>query len=236
MTLDRGKIREVVGDILSLVGDICEAASPRGDISKMRNPQDRGILGDIVDFVYPPLTNVVDSISQFATVAMMTFSVMALVMIGGLLRLIQMLELDPGKIRDNISQIFDCIGQIVRSFQEEVIFNTSGSGLFDSLVQWISPTMFSAWQSFSMFVNVGMMFGVVLLLNGLARCLQGLTNLVIDTGSIQNNIRKVFDTICLDPTEARGCLYVGECQAGWGNGYYRLRRLVLVVRGSSSIP
>ena len=197
MTLDRGKIREVVGDILSLVGDICEAASPRGDISKMRNPQDRGILGDIVDFVYPPLTNVVDSISQFATVAMMTFSVMALVMIGGLLRLIQMLELDPGKIRDNISQIFDCIGQIVRSFQEEVIFNTSGSGLFDSLVQWISPTMFSAWQSFSMFVNVGMMFGVVLLLNGLARCLQGLTTLVIDTGSIQNNIRKVFDTIAL---------------------------------------
>lgn len=197
MTLDRGKIREVVGDILSLVGDICEAASPRGDISKMRNPQDRGILGDIVDFVYPPLTNVVDSISQFATVAMMTFSVMALVMIGGLLRLIQMLDLDPGKIRDNISQIFDCIGQIVRSFQEEVIFNTSGSGLFDSLVQWISPTMFSAWQSFSMFVNVGMMFGVVLLLNGLARCLQGLTSLVIDTGSIQNNIRKVFDTIAL---------------------------------------
>lgn len=197
MTLDRGKIREVVGDILSLVGDICEAASPRGDISKMRNPQDRGILGDIVDFVYPPLTNVVDSISQFATVAMMTFSVMALVMIGGLLRLIQMLDLDPGKIRDNISQIFDCIGQIVRSFQEEVIFNTSGSGLFDSLVQWISPTMFSAWQSFSMFVNVGMMFGVVLLLNGLARCLQGLTSLVIDTNAIQNNIRKVFDTITL---------------------------------------
>ena len=194
MTLDRGKIREVVGDILSLVGDISEMLSTT---LLSRNPQDRGILGDIVDFVYPPLTNVVDSISQFATVAMMTFSVMALVMIGGLLRLIQMLELDPGKIRDNISQIFDCIGQIVRSFQEEVIFNTSGSGLFDSLVQWISPTMFSAWQSFSMFVNVGMMFGVVLLLNGLARCLQGLTSLVIDTGSIQNNIRKVFDTIAL---------------------------------------
>lgn len=194
MTLDRGKIREVVGDILSLVGDISDMLSTT---LLSRNPQDRGILGDIVDFVYPPLTNVVDSISQFATVAMMTFSVMALVMIGGLLRLIQMLELDPGKIRDNISQIFDCIGQIVRSFQEEVIFNTSGSGLFDSLVQWISPTMFSAWQSFSMFVNVGMMFGVVLLLNGLARCLQGLTSLVIDTGSIQNNIRKVFDTIAL---------------------------------------
>lgn len=194
MTLDRGKIREVVGDILSLVGDIADMLSTT---LLSRNPQDRGILGDIVDFVYPPLTNVVDSISQFATVAMMTFSVMALVMIGGLLRLIQMLELDPGKIRDNISQIFDCIGQIVKSFQEEVIFNTSGSGLFDSLVQWISPTMFSAWQSFSMFVNVGMMFGVVLLLNGLARCLQGLTNLVIDTGSIQNNIRKVFDTIAL---------------------------------------
>jgi membrane protein len=194
MTLDRGKIREVVGDILSLVGDIAEMLSTT---LLSRNPQDRGILGDIVDFVYPPLTNVVDSISQFATVAMMTFSVMALVMIGGLLRLIQMLELDPGKIRDNISQIFDCIGQIVRSFQEEVIFNTSGSGLFDSLVQWISPTMFSAWQSFSMFVNVGMMFGVVLLLNGLARCLQGLTSLVIDTGSIQNNICKVFDTIAL---------------------------------------
>lgn len=194
MTLDRGKIREVVGDILSLVGDISEMLSTT---LLSRNPQDRGILGDIVDFVYPPLTNVVDSISQFATVAMMTFSVMALVMIGGLLRLIQMLDLDPGKIRDNISQIFDCIGQIVRSFQEEVIFNTSGSGLFDSLVQWISPTMFSAWQSFSMFVNVGMMFGVVLLLNGLARCLQGLTSLVIDTGSIQNNIRKVFDTIAL---------------------------------------
>lgn len=194
LSLDRGKIREVVGDILSLVGDICEMLSTT---LLSRNPQDRGILGDIVDFVYPPLTNVVDSISQFATVAMMTFSVMALVMIGGLLRLIQMLDLDPGKIRDNISQIFDCIGQIVRSFQEEVIFNTSGSGLFDSLVQWISPTMFSAWQSFSMFVNVGMMFGVVLLLNGLARCLQGLTSLVIDTGSIQNNIRKVFDTIAL---------------------------------------
>lgn len=194
MTLDRGKIREVVGDILSLVGDICEMLSTT---LLSRNPQGRGILGDIVDFVYPPLTSVVDSISQFATVAMMTFSVMALVMIGGLLRLIQMLELDPGKIRDNISQIFDCIGQIVRSFQEEVIFNTSGSGLFDSLVQWISPTMFSAWQSFSMFVNVGMMFGVVLLLNGLARCLQGLTSLVIDTNTIQNNIRKVFDTIAL---------------------------------------
>lgn len=192
LSLDRGKIREVVGDILSLVGDISEMLSTT---LLSRNPQDRGILGDIVDFVYPPLTGVVDSISQFATVAMMTFSVMALVMIGGLLRLIQMLDLDPGKIRDNISQIFDCIGQIVRSFQEEVIFNTSGSGLFDSLVQWISPTMFSAWQSFSMFVNVGMMFGVVLLLNGLARCLQGLTSLVIDTGSIQNNIRKVFDTI-----------------------------------------
>lgn len=194
MTLDRGKIREVVGDILSLVGDISEMLSTT---LLSRNPQDRGILGDIVDFVYPPLTNVVDSISQFVTVAMMTFSVMALVMIGGLLRLIQMLELDPGKIRDIISQIFDCIGQIVRSFQEEVIFNTSGSGLFDSLVQWISPTMFSAWQSFSMFVNVGMMFGVVLLLNGLARCLQGLTSLVIDTNAIQNNIRKVFDTIAL---------------------------------------
>lgn len=194
LSLDRGKIREVVGDILSLVGDISEMLSTT---LLSRNPQDRGILGDIVDFVYPPLTGVVDSISQFATVAMMTFSVMALVMIGGLLRLIQMLDLDPGKIRDNISQIFDCIGQIVRSFQEEVIFNTSGSGLFDSLVQWISPTMFSAWQSFSMFVNVGMMFGVVLLLNGLARCLQGLTSLVIDTGSIQNNIRKVFDTIAL---------------------------------------
>lgn len=194
MSLDRGKIREVVGDILSLVGDISEMLSMT---FLSRNPQDRGILGDIVDFVYPPLTNVVDSISQFATVAMMTFSVMALVMIGGLLRLVQMLDLDPGKIRDNISQIFDCIGQIVRSFQEEVIFNTTGSGLFDSLVQWISPTMFSAWQSFSMFVNVGMMFGVVLLLNGLARCLQGLTSLVIDTGSIQNNIRKVFDTIAL---------------------------------------
>lgn len=194
MTLDRGKIREVVGDILSLVGDISEMLSTT---LLSRNPQDRGILGDIVDFVYPPLMGVVDSISQFATVAMMTFSVMALVMIGGLLRLIQMLDLDPGKIRDNISQIFDCIGQIVRSFQEEVIFNTTGSGLFDSLVQWISPTMFSAWQSFSMFVNVGMMFGVVLLLNGLARCLQGLTSLVIDTGSIQNNIRKVFDTIAL---------------------------------------
>ena len=194
MTLDRGKIREVVGDILSLVGDISEMLSTT---LLSRSPLERGLLGDIVDFVYPPLTNVVDSISQFATVAMMTFSVMALVMIGGLLRLIQMLELDPGKIRDNISQIFDCIGEIVRSFQEEVIFNTSGSGLFDSLVQWISPTMFSAWQSFSMFVNVGMMFGVVLLLNGLARCLQGLTSLVIDTGSIQNNIRKVFDTIAL---------------------------------------
>jgi len=37
----------------------------------------------------------------------------------------------------------------------------------------------------------------VLLLNGLARCLQSLTSLVIDTGSIQNNIRKVFDTIAL---------------------------------------
>ena len=194
LSLDRGKIREVVGDILSLVGDISEMLSTT---LLSRNPQDRGILGDIVDFVYPPLMGVVDSISQFATVAMMTFSVMALVMIGGLLRLIQMLDLDPGKIRDNISQIFDCIGQIVRSFQEEVIFNTTGSGLFDSLVQWISPTMFSAWQSFSMFVNVGMMFGVVLLLNGLARCLQGLTSLVIDTGSIQNNIRKVFDTIAL---------------------------------------
>ena len=95
--------------------------------------------------------------------------------------------------------------------------------------------MFSAWQSFSMFVNVGMMFGVVLLLNGLARCLQGLTNLVIDTGSIQNNIRKVFDTIALIQQKL-GDAYTWENAKQDGVMGTMLRRLVLVVRGSSSIP
>lgn len=196
LNLNPDKIHEQVESVLDLTAFIIEKLFTSMRVFEKNDDKSKnGLLENLLDIVAPSLRPIVTAATMFVTIFFITFTVLFLLLIGVMLKLIEYIDLDTQKIKDTISNIFECIGLIVESFNKDIVYAQGSGGLLDTVVQWLSPTVYAMWQSLSMFVNLAMMVGSIAMINLLGWLLKGIQNIDLDTDLVKDKVKEIFDCI-----------------------------------------
>ena len=196
LNLNPDRIKEQVEGVLDLTSFIIEKLFSAMSIFDENDDKSKnGLLENLLDIVAPSLRPIVTAATMFVTIFFITFTVLFLLLIGGMLKLIEYIDLDTQKIKDTISNIFECIGLIVESFNKDIVYAQGSGGFLDTVVQWLSPTVYAMWQSFSMFINLAFMVGSIAMINLLGWLLKGIQNIDLDADLVKDKVKDIFDCI-----------------------------------------
>lgn len=114
LNLDQKKIIENVNDVIVTGQSIIDLLYSGGSSKEgYADAYDKlGIFGALINFACPPLVPILESIFAVLNVAMIFISVSFILLIAVELRLLQEINLDQGKIRENIDNVIGA-GQMV---------------------------------------------------------------------------------------------------------------------------
>jgi hypothetical protein len=145
-----------------------------------------------------------------------TFIVVIMVLLtAAVLRDLQTLNLKPEKILNNVDTIFDTVHMILdRLWGDQGMDKISGkkNGVFDSLIDFISPKLGAVWSMLSgavfLLVSVFAVASIVLV----ASLLRTLQTINFNPQRVMDNVEMIFDTInsIIDFVGQEGTLFSGH--------------------------
>lgn len=145
-----------------------------------------------------------------------TFIVMVTILLtAAVLRGLQTLKLNPERILNNVNTIFDTIRMILdRLWADQGVDKISGkkNGLFDSLLDFISPKLGAVWSMLSgtafLMMSVFAVASIVLM----ATMLRSIQNLHLNSKQVMDNVKTIFDIInsIIDSVSQEGTLFSGH--------------------------
>jgi hypothetical protein len=195
--LDSAAIHSNVKTVLDETKYITDALFAGDD--KKSESSNKGILLSIVDWVSPQLGQVLKAALGMAFLFLSMISIGMVLAIAGMLRLLQEISLDSNKIDENLNLVFGKTAQIIDRIYSPVDDSSKGSshGLLTTIVGWIDKGLANIISAalgvvylFLSMISIGM----VLAIAGMLRLLQMIN---LDSGKIDENVTKIFDTVDL---------------------------------------
>ena len=193
--LNKSKIEQVIGGVIDTCAFITKTVMT-STLNPMSSNSGGGVLGALISFVYPPLGGVVQAILSSAFLAINIFGVLSILLMAGMLRAIQAIGLDKGKIKEVISNVIDSckiISACLSDTGEEDRSSKSDKGLLGSLIAFVYPPLESILSAI-----MSLAFLAVNIVNVLAMmCLTGLLNklgsLDVNTEGVKKTVNDVMD-------------------------------------------
>lgn len=192
--LDPDKIMERVDTVLNTADAIIDRIfAPRND---KENKSNRGVLMTIISWVDEGLVKVVEAALTVVYLALILISVLLIVGIAGLLRGLQEIDLDGGKIMKRVNMVFDTADQIInRIFADrDDQGQRSNRGILVTIISWVDEGLAKIVEAalgivylFLVLVSIGLVLAV-------AGLLRGLQEIELDGGKIIEVVNTVFNT------------------------------------------
>ena len=191
--LDQDKIKENVKKVMSTVLFIITCLFE----DELNDPESKDsvftrilkVLGGAVAKILMALATCVILIATFVSVA-------CILLIAGMLRLLQNLNLDSQKILSNVDTVFDTVEKILSRFMEDdKDGKKSNRGILLSIVAWIEPSLAKIAEAMMSFAYLFLMFMATLMVLGIASMLRVLQNLDLQPDVILEKVDAVFDTV-----------------------------------------
>lgn len=195
LDLDVGKIR----DNVMLVLDTCEwileyiTTPSEGRFEESDKADTVTVLAGVV---YKPLIKVIDAIAGAAYLLVMLIGILAIMLIALMLRELEKIDLNEGKILANVDKVIGvCKAIISQIFQKDSENNErSGRGILGGLMEMIYPPILPVLDAIFALAYLAIMVIAILCIWGIAKLLQVIEDLDINQGKIQNNVEKVLST------------------------------------------
>lgn len=200
VNLDGDKITENVNIVLGTAKSILENIFKPDD--KEDEESDKGWIASILGFVGGSIAPVIQAIMAVAYLALLTVGIACILLIAGMLRLIQELDLDPSKIETNVDIVIDTSLMVV-----DTIFNGSDKNSKQSNKTFIGKvldylgsglvTVIKAILAVAFLAVIILAISLILLIATQLRLLQALN---LDERLINKNVTAVIDTAVMVAT------------------------------------
>lgn len=191
--LDEDKIKEnvrkVIGTVLFIITSLFETelSDPEGKDNAFTKILKT--IGGVVAKILLAIATCVILIATFVSVA-------CILMIATMLRMLQNLNLNPDKILSNVDMVFDTVDKILNRFmQDEPEGKKTNHGILLSVVKWLNPGDVKVFEALMSMAYLFLMFMSVMMVLGIAKMLENIQKLKLDTATIRANVDEIFNTV-----------------------------------------
>lgn len=172
------------------------------DDDKDSKESDKSWIADVIDFIGGQLGTIVKAIMAVAFLAVMVVAILLILLIAVQLRLIQELELDPSKIKQNVKIVIDTAVMVVTTLFDGGDKNSkeSNKSWIESVIDYIGGGLVIVIKAIMAVAFLAVMVVAILLIVLIATQLRLLQELELDVGLINKNVTTVIDTAIMVAT------------------------------------
>lgn len=185
LNLDKEKIQQNINDVLDTCNMIVQAIFSPDQTDN--DPSNRGILGSLIGWVMPSLTPLITAIFTMAYLAVMVISVVCILGIAGMLKLISLIDPETMvKAREVVAEIMDTLDYIrsciFKRDSEETEMSNHGALMY--IIKWVAgPGVSGLLEGILLVANLAMMFFAVFIIAGIAKAMQTISGVDMETVS-----------------------------------------------------
>lgn len=191
------KIQENVDMVFDTVDQIINRIF--GDRKDEEHKSSRGILIKIISWVDEGLAKIVEAALSIIYLALAMQAVAMVLAIASMLRLLQNLDLNVDKIKENTNTVFDTVDLIInRVFgdrkDEE---HKSSRGILVTIISWVDEGLAKIVEAALTIVYLMLVLVAVSVVLGIAGLLKCIQDIDLQFNVIQEKVNTVFDTVDL---------------------------------------
>ena len=195
--LDTERIRENVGSIMETAAAVISAIFDSVDD---KNPAgtSKGFIRVIFEKLMSGSAKLIGAILAIAYLALIIVSVLLISFIAVQLRLLQVLNLDPIKIKQNVSIVLNTAKSVVNSIfdaTDDKEDKPSSKGFFTSLLDFCCPQLSAIFNAIMSIGYLALTIVAIFLINFIAIQLRLLQTIDLDSEKIMKNVSIVLDTV-----------------------------------------
>ena len=193
LDLDPTRIRDNIKMVFDVANWIIEFITEPQEDRFTDSDKDDAIIS-LCGFVYKPLLKLIDAITGAATLVVMVFAVLSILLIATMLRLLQNLDLDEGKIMNNVQMVMTICNHIIGGIfaPDNEDDSKSDRGILGTLIAWVYKPLVNILDAIFAMAYLAVMTIAIICLWGIAKLLQVIQDLDLNETQILNNVDKVL--------------------------------------------
>ena len=195
LDLDRDKIEENVKMVFDIARGIIDLVNSPIPDHETGGEDRNDAVSRLCAWIYPPLGKVIDALAGALYMIFLLFGVLAVLLMATMLRLLQNLNLDGNKIRQNVEMVFDIakgIIDIIYGDDEQSQGKSRWGGIIGLLCDLVYPPLGKIIDALVGAVYLILMLIGVLAVMLIATMLRLLQNLDLKEDRIYQNVQTVF--------------------------------------------
>ena len=192
--LDTERIRENVSCIMETAAAVISAIFDSID-DKNPTGTSKGFIKVILEKLMTGSAKLIGAILAIAYLALIMVSVLLISFIAVQLRLLQVLDLDPKKIKQNVSIVLDTAKYVVNSIfdaTDDKKDKPSSKGFFSSLLNFCCPQLSAIFNAIMSIGYLALTIVAINLISTLANQLNQLSKIDLDSEAIKRNVTTVL--------------------------------------------
>ena len=193
LDLKPDKIKENVGIVFDTANQIINSVFQPDPHEKEKSQW--SIFEVVVGAISPGLLKVWQAVVSFVYLTLIMLSVLAVLGISKLLEIIQKIELEDDKIRENVKIVFETAKQIIDAvFQPDEQENKeSNKGFLNTIMEFIVPEgLLKVWKALISLGYLALIFGCVFLVKFIAETLSDIQKIQLTEKAISSKVSTVF--------------------------------------------
>lgn len=194
--IDPAKVKTNVDCVINTAMMIVRTLFTRDDTGD--NPSQKGIMMSIISWVSPELADILTAIFAVAFLAVMVIAISLILLIATELRLLQILDLQPEKIKENVKTVIKTAQMVVDTiFNRDADDNTEGSDKdwIESIIGWFKDNpIVTIVKSIMAVAFLAVMIVAIFLVLLIATQLRLLQVIDLDPVKIKANVDMVLNT------------------------------------------
>lgn len=194
LSLDKDKITQNINDVFDIIDTIVSRVfDPINDTEKKSS---RGILGTIISFVDKGLAQVIEAVFTIVYMGLAVAAVAMVMLLAGMLRGLQAINLDRTKIEQTITDVFDICDLIMSHIfsDPDDEGKPSSRGIFGTIISWFEPGLASIIDGLMAIAKMGLVFVSLALVTGIATQLRSIQSIELDKDAIISKVDSIFET------------------------------------------
>ena len=194
LDLDPKKIKQNVSIVLDTAKHVVDSIFDATD-DKKDKPSSKGFFSSLLNFCCPQLSTIFKAIMSIGYLALIIVSVLLISFIAVQLRLLQVLDLDPEKIKQNVSIVLDTAKYVVNSIfdaTDDKKDKPSSKGFFSSLLNFCCPQLSAIFNAIMSIGYLALTIVAINLISTLANQLNQLSKIDLDSEAIKRNVTTVL--------------------------------------------
>ena len=202
LDLNPSKIKENVKIVIGVAQMVIDSIFDKDD-DKQDKPTSKGFFGTVLDFFCKDLVAIFKAILAVAFLALMIVAITLISFMVIQLRLLQILDLNPDKIKENVRLVIDTAQMVVNSIfdkDDDKQDKPSKKGFFLTILDFFCPPLA---KIFSAIMSIGYLVSVLVaiqLIKYIANTLKIIQDIDLDAEKVKKNVSTVIDAArtCVD--------------------------------------